>query len=201
MEKAVPETAPLEYTEEVAGIISTQLYSPLYCRSLLEYARASDGWTAASIFAEGRGAGDAAARPAYRSARSLAFDSRSSFGREFDEQVTRTVKPLVNRIWQSNLKTHKATHIVRYAPGDFYVAHTDTIPGDDYRYFSVVCYLNEDFEGGQTSFPVLDYSVKPRTGAAVIFPATYLHRAEAVTAGEKFVVVTWLCGPPPVSWI
>ncbi|HEY0099683.1 MAG TPA: 2OG-Fe(II) oxygenase [Pyrinomonadaceae bacterium] len=201
MKKAVLEAAPLEYTEEVAGIISTQLYSPRYCRGLVEYARAADGWTAASIFERGRGAGDAAARPAYRSARALAFDSRSPVGREFDEQMARIVRPLVNRVWQANLETHKATHIVRYAPGDFYVAHTDTIPGDDYRYFTVLCYLNEEFEGGQTTFPALNYSFKPRTGAAIIFPATYLHCAEPVTAGEKYAVVTWLCGAPPVRWI
>jgi predicted 2-oxoglutarate/Fe(II)-dependent dioxygenase YbiX len=90
---------------------------------------------------------------------------------------------------------------VRYSPGDYYVAHSDVIPGDDYRYFTVLCYLNEEFEGGQTSFPVLGHRVTPRAGTAVVFPSSYLHRAEPVAGGEKYVIVTWLCGPPPVRWL
>jgi predicted 2-oxoglutarate/Fe(II)-dependent dioxygenase YbiX len=93
------------------------------------------------------------------------------------------------------------THAVRYQPGDYYAPHTDT--GADLldRYFTVLCYLNDDFEGGETRFPQIGYSVAPRRGKAVVFPATYLHQAGRVTSGEKYVIVSWLAGRPPIKWI
>jgi predicted 2-oxoglutarate/Fe(II)-dependent dioxygenase YbiX len=200
MQKALPEPPPLEYAEEVAGLISMRLYEDGDCRAVVEYAKRDGGWAAAPVYKR-EGADKSATRPEYRSARALALDERSPVGREFEERLNRLVKPLVNKVWRAKLETHKATHLVRYAPGDFYVAHVDTIPGQDHRYFTVLCYLNDDFEGGRTSFPVLGHAVAPRAGTAVVFPSSYLHCAEPVTRGEKFVVVTWLCGPPPIRWL
>ena len=199
MVQAQPEPAAPEYTEEVAGVFSMQLYDPRDCRDLYEYAKAADGWRAAPVYDEG-GPNASATMPVYRSARALAFDATTAPGRDFDARMNRLVKPLINRLWRSDLRTHNATQLVRYAPGDHYVAHVDTIPGADYRYFTVLCYLNDDFEGGHTTFPALRHSFAPRAGRALLFPAAYLHRAEPVVAGEKYVVVTWLCGPPPVRW-
>jgi predicted 2-oxoglutarate/Fe(II)-dependent dioxygenase YbiX len=92
------------------------------------------------------------------------------------------------------------TQIIRYRKGGRYVAHTDA--GVDYaeRYFSVVCYLNDDFTGGLTSFPSLEYSTRPQTGKAIIFPSRYFHCAEPVSSGEKFIFLTWVCGPIPITW-
>lgn len=201
MRKALPESEPLAYTEEVPGIISTQLYSPGRCRELVEYARGAGEWAAAAIFAEAGGGAQTVVRPAARRARSLTFDERTPPGHEFEALLDGLVKPLVNTVWRTNFQTHNSTHIVRYSPGDFYVAHSDIVPGDVYRYFTVLCYLNEDFAGGQTSFPLIGHSITPRAGTAVVFPSSYLHRAEPVVEGEKYVVVTWLCGPPPVRWL
>jgi predicted 2-oxoglutarate/Fe(II)-dependent dioxygenase YbiX len=64
-----------------------------------------------------------------------------------------------------------------------------------------VCYLNDDFEGGRTLFPALDYAVTPEAGRAVLFPSTYLHGSEPVIKGRKFVLVSWIDGPVAVKWI
>jgi len=90
---------------------------------------------------------------------------------------------------------------VRYEPGNYYAAHTDTGMNLLDRYFTVLCYLNDDFEGGQTSFPTLLYSAAPRRGKAVVFPSTYVHRADPVTRGEKYVIVSWMMGAPPSRWL
>jgi predicted 2-oxoglutarate/Fe(II)-dependent dioxygenase YbiX len=96
----------------------------------------------------------------------------------------------------------QGTQLVRYKPGGHYVPHTDA-GADEFanRYFTVLCYLNQDFEGGKTSFPSLNYAATPRAGKALIFPATYLHCAEPVVRGEKLILLSWVCGPVPIRWV
>jgi predicted 2-oxoglutarate/Fe(II)-dependent dioxygenase YbiX len=65
------------------------------------------------------------------------------------------------------------------------------------RYYSLVCYLNDDFEGGSTRFPALDYAVKPQCGKAILFPSRYLHGGEPVISGQKYILISWITGPIP----
>ena len=121
--------------------------------------------------------------------------------RDFSEKLGRLVRPAVKELWRVDLTRHSGTHVVRYEPGNYYAAHTDTGMNLLDRYFTVLCYLNDDFEGGQTSFPTLLYSAAPRCGKAVVFPSTYVHRADPVTRGEKYVIVSWMMGAPPSRWL
>ncbi len=95
------------------------------------------------------------------------------------------IKPLIKRIFGVSLSKHVDTQILRYPPGGHYIPHQDV--GSDLldRYFTVVCYLNDDFEGGRTWFPSLNYSVVPQAGKAVFFPASfYPLRATCDQGGE-----------------
>ena len=50
-------------------------------------------------------------------------------------------------------------------------------------------YLNEDFDGGETSF--IDGEIKPKTGlAAFMTQHNYLHEAKEATNGTKYVLRT-----------
>jgi prolyl 4-hydroxylase len=85
--------------------------------------------------------------------------------------------------------------LVRYRPGGFFTTHQDGIDApSEWRKRSVVLYLNDDFTGGETSFPALGAVVRPRTGHALTFPPFFAHRADPVVAGEKYVFTFWL-GP------
>ena len=46
------------------------------------------------------------------------------------------------------------------------------------RFLIMMVYLNDDFEGGETEFPVLGDKVKPKKGKLLVFPPmwNYLHR-------------------------
>jgi hypothetical protein len=59
---------------------------------------------------------------------------------------------------------------------------------------SVVGYLNDDFEGGETAFDRQELQIRPKQGAVLVFPSffTYPHQALAVTSGRKYVFTTWL---------
>lgn len=191
----------IEYTEEIAGILALPLYDARECRSIIEHARGVDTWADAKVSASVEGGFNPATRPEARRASVLAPARESEIGRAFDEKMESVIKPLVKKVWGVSINQHSETHFVRYSPGNYYRPHSDTGVHRTDRYFTVIAYLNDDFEGGKTSFPELNYSVAPRCGKAVIFPATYMHCAEPVTCGEKYVLVSWLTGPPPVRWI
>ena len=89
--------------------------------------------------------------------------------------------------------------LLRYRPGQKYDWHVDApverdqTGGSDAtdRFLSVVVYLNDDFEGGETE--MLGRRYIPKKGKALIFPSNwnYPHRACEVTKGTKYALVTW----------
>lgn len=191
-----------QYQEEPQGVISVQLYEPAECRQIVAELKALDGWTAAQVrHAKNADDYEILTRPDVRSSSTLVTAAAEKFYLQFDERMDATLKPLIKQHWQIDLASHSGTHLLRYGPADHYVPHQDTGPGLEDRYFSVVCYLNDDFGGGRTSFPGLNYTATPQTGKAIVFPSNYLHCSEPVTGGEKFVLVSWVNGPSPVQWI
>lgn len=102
--------------------------------------------------------------------------------------------------------------VVKYTEGGFFVPHFDPCEGDEnfcermnkgagHRRYTVLIYLNDDFEGGETEFPVLGIKVKPEKGKAIIFksvdddgniiPASK-HGGNPVTHGEKWICNKWI---------
>lgn len=76
-----------------------------------------------------------------------------------------------------------------------YDASYDKIPGVEQSWVTLLIYLNEDFEGGETSFQGADgqgdYDLVPKTGkAAFMTQHNYLHQAKKVTKGTKYVLRT-----------
>lgn len=97
-------------------------------------------------------------------------------------------------------KTYKFAHVrgaescsmLRYGPGQEYRVHADHAPALP-RVVSGIIYLNEDFEGGELEFPLLNYTYKPKAGDLVLFPSNYIyaHAAKPVTSGVRYCVVTF----------
>ena len=86
---------------------------------------------------------------------------------------------------------------MRYHPAGLYVDHRDTPSlGATPRTLSLVCYLNDDFAGGETVFIDPEFVVAPVTGTAVAFSPVLLHRANPVTRGTKYVITAWYHTPP-----
>lgn len=96
------------------------------------------------------------------------------------------------------------TNILHYAPGQEYRPHFDFIdPGVAHfarelqtvgqRTTTFLIYLNDDYEGGATTFPRLDWSFKGKAGDALIF--------WNLTADGKPDVRTLHAGTPPTSGI
>lgn len=105
-------------------------------------------------------------------------------------------------------------NIKKYKAGMGMGSHYDQLDGDKTLRYSLVMYLNDDFEGGEISFllspyedvhsvpsPSLDYDIavknneiafgiKPKAGSVIIFPssAPYYHTAHVVKTGFKYMV-------------
>lgn len=90
--------------------------------------------------------------------------------------------------------------IVKWYPGMYMDIHIDNHkehPGygngeiTDFRDFSSVCYLNDDYEGGGTYFPDDNRICIPERGKVVFFPSGYNHGVAEVKKSNRYTVATW----------
>ncbi len=76
-----------------------------------------------------------------------------------------------------------------YKPGEYFKKHSDSAyyrNESEGSYFTFLLYLNEGYEGGETTFDNL--IITPKTGMALIFAHELLHEGMVVIAGVKYVL-------------
>jgi len=111
------------------------------------------------------------------------------------EIILRFVKPeQVNRC--------ENFQVVRYKPGGFYRPHQDAdCKHENKRVSTIMFALNDDYEGGSTSFPVLGKTYKLSKGHALEFDTLdtrgrmnkkALHGGTPVISGEKWICTLWI---------
>jgi Rps23 Pro-64 3,4-dihydroxylase Tpa1-like proline 4-hydroxylase len=88
---------------------------------------------------------------------------------------------------------HENYQLLKYRGGEYYDEHYDggTSIG---RSVSALCYLNDDYEGGEIEFINFNVKVKPQAGMIILFPSNYAYRhvAHSVISGTKYALVTWI---------
>ena len=52
-----------------------------------------------------------------------------------------------------------------------------------------VCYLNDDFEGGETL--IEDKSIKPKKGTLVVFPSKKMSHGVSLVKGNRYTYIAW----------
>jgi prolyl 4-hydroxylase len=193
----------VNYVQEANGIFSTNLLESDLCREIVDSVKRAAAWQVAEVGSQsGEEEAVSVIDTEFRSANVLFPTDAPAECAELDRRFNAILPVLVKNIWDLDLSDLEGTQIVRYGNQGHYDAHADAALDLQHRYFTALCYLNDDFEGGQTTFPYLrDFSVSPRAGKLVVFPSRYVHRAEPVIKGEKYVAVTWLHGPAPINWL
>jgi hypothetical protein len=80
----------------------------------------------------------------------------------------------------------------RYDPGQKFAAHRDgrVVHDDEVSQLTFMVYLNGEVGGGETVFSLLDISVRPEAGKALLFKHKMLHEGAAVLSGRKYVIRT-----------
>lgn len=79
----------------------------------------------------------------------------------------------------------------RYNPGQRFAPHYDGAfvrDADEMSRLTFMVYLNDDFEGGATTFLDPKKVITPRAGSALLFQHRLLHEGSEVTAGVKYVL-------------
>ena len=150
-----------------------------------------------------------------KTGKEIVVESRSSSGTFFhlneDDFIARIDQQLAELLrWP--VDHGEGLQILRYAVNGEYRPHFDYFPPSDtgsgphvaqggQRIGTLVMYLNDVDEGGETIFPEIGLSVVPRRGHAVYFgycnsrgdidPQT-LHGGAPVRAGVKWIATKWL---------
>jgi prolyl 4-hydroxylase len=102
-------------------------------------------------------------------------------------------------IYQENFEDLK---VVKYTKGGFIPGHNDS-GTSDIRTHTILLYLNENYEGGETEFPNLNKQFKLNTGDILYFhnldsygnpTALALHQGNVVKSGEKLICNLWVKG-------
>lgn len=78
-------------------------------------------------------------------------------------------------------------------------AHNDCDSAHNSQFrFSIICYLNNNVEGGELEFPQLGVKIKPPAGSMAIFPAQgeeYLHEVKQIKE-DRYTMLFWLTDDP-----
>lgn len=92
--------------------------------------------------------------------------------------------------------------VVRYTPGGFFKPHQDAdIEHSNRRKHTFIFALNDEYEGGETYFPILDMSYRLKKGDVLSFdtlntwgyiPEEAIHGGAPVESGEKWIANLWL---------
>lgn len=105
--------------------------------------------------------------------------------------------PYAERYSISESLYHEGYNVLKYGPGQEYKVHYDGTTSIG-RIISAICYLNDDYEGGELEFPNYNVKIKPQAGMLILFPSTYpyAHVAHPVTKGNKYAIVSWIRDVP-----
>lgn len=111
--------------------------------------------------------------------------------------MERRVLPEIHRAFHCPIKFVEEFKIVRYDanPGGYFRPHRDNSTlGTAHRRFAMTLNLNaEDYEGGELCFPEFNNATyKPATGEAAVFSCDLLHEATDVTAGQRYVLLSFM---------
>jgi prolyl 4-hydroxylase len=119
------------------------------------------------------------------------------------------IRKIVSTLMGVNEVNIEATQVLRYVEGQFYKMHPDYFAkGSEHlsrggqRFATLLFWLNEVKEGGETQFPLASVEIRPQKGSGVMFYSMTLdgeedpssqHEAIPPGPGEtKWVAVSWV---------
>lgn len=83
--------------------------------------------------------------------------------------------------------------ILKYEQAGYLPPHTDH--GSSSRTLSVVLYLNDDYDGGEITFPHVGngVTIKPEAGSIIFFPSmfVFVHEVSEIKNGIRYALPNW----------
>lgn len=132
--------------------------------------------------------------------------SSSMFFEKKENKTIEKIEEITSQVMCIGKDFGEGIQVLNYKPGEQFKAHHDyfkegTKSAENNRISTLIMYLNDVEEGGETTFPLLDISVSPKKGDAIYFEYFYnnqrlneltLHTGNPVLKGEKWAATQWM---------
>lgn len=147
--------------------------------------------------------------------------SRQAWLKDGDDPVIERFAALAEQFTGQPRGAQEETQVVAYETGGQFREHYDACEtqkhpeycerlneGKGQRTHTLLLYLNDDFEGGETTFSKLGVSIVPKAGKAVLFEnvgpdgeplAASLHGGAEVLRGNKWIATKWSHARAPAA--
>lgn len=88
------------------------------------------------------------------------------------------------------------TNVRRLLKGEYMDLHSDGGYPESKKtiVYGVIIYLNDDFVGGELSYPTLNFSIKPKSCSMLIHEAHLPHKVLPVKDGIRYSLTTFIFG-------
>jgi len=110
--------------------------------------------------------------------------------------VRRKIAPEIQRVHHFHATRMERYIVCCYSAeegGHFFPHRDNTTKGTAHRRFAVSINLNDDFDGGELSFPEYGAkSIKIPVGTAVVFSCSLMHAVSKVTRGRRYAFLPFL---------
>ena len=145
-------------------------------------------------------------------------NSACLFRRPDSDLIVEILRAKIAAVTEMRVDAMEVPTVLHYAVGQEFLPHFDITlnpdapdyeerlaRGDRQRVMTFLLYLNDDYEGGETEFPVLGTCWKGRKGEGLFFwnvlpggalDERTLHAGTPVSRGEKWVLSQWIKGRP-----
>jgi hypothetical protein len=104
----------------------------------------------------------------------------------------RDIGERISKLFSSYAKINSIVNIQRFEVGGKMGLHKDKMPYNNVKY-GTVCYLNDNYEGGEIYYPDLDISVKPKARSILIHGGDINHEVKEVLSGsDRYFLSTFV---------
>lgn len=127
-----------------------------------------------------------------------------------EDLVLRAINLRIAAASATQVEQGEALTVLRYRQGQQFRLHSDAIAGaENQRVATMLLYLNDDFSGGETVFPDLELTIRPRAGDGLLFSNVdsagkteprMRHAGAPVRLGTKWLATRWIRARPFSPW-
>lgn len=137
---------------------------------------------------------------------------------QYNEKMSKKMIDFATEKWQTSFTKDRPSMLMVHPSGTYLKPHTDILSIDYVNndpdkdegptqeeqlkkypnlwdgYLAILCYMNDDFEGGYLYFPDFDYYLKPKRNSIIMFPGGLhcVHGVTEITKGTRYTISQWV---------
>ena len=129
-----------------------------------------------------------------------------SFGYVQENPAVHALNRRIAAATGTDVRQGESLQVLRYRPGQEYKPHLDAVAGEpNQRILTMLVYLNDDYQGGETLFLKTGLRFRGKKGDALLFRNALAngrgdemaqHAGLPVTVGEKIIASRWIRARP-----